>query len=392
MTNAEIFHREVMRLGLGARSKVPDVIPPEKPARKAYDHIKNISEELIASAKENIPRLPHIHFDFIYNENINAVAFKAEDRYFIGLTTGTIYMLQLVIMRMLSDSHLFETIGNPSEEANDLAPFIGYAPKAEQMNKAGLKPKHPKTKPRLDYAGHLNDQALLFLVGHEIAHITLGHVDYMQSSAETPFVAEMGWNASDPDGLIERQCLEAQADMRSVFSRIGSLWLTHIANTSGNLKPSWLNSNLSEAHLIFDWAFAMNLLFRLFGDVRFNASQLATSSYPPLPLRRAMATEMAYNAVMSRWNPALKEKASHALQAAMKYSEHAFATILGEKISTEGLVDAYSTLGKEHRKRLMEYSFELQKKLAPFSYEIMFDPGAPPTPDGVFIRIARNDL
>lgn len=391
MTNAEIFHREITRLGLGARMKIPDGIPPENPTRKAYDYIKKISEELIASAKENLPRLPNIHFDFIYNENINAVTFKAEDRYFIGLTTGTIYMLELVIMRMLSDSRLFDTIGNPSEEASDLPPLIGYAPKAEQMNKAGLRPKRPKTKPRLDYAGYLNDQALLFLVGHEIAHITLGHVDYMQSRAGTAFVAEMGWNASDPDGLIERQCLEVQADMRSVFSRIGSLWLTHIANASGNLKTSWLNSNPSEAHLIFDWAFAMNLLFRLFGDVRFNASQLVTSSYPPLPLRRAMATEIAYGAVMSRWNPALKEKASHALQTAMKYSEHAFATILGEKISTGGLVDAYSTLGKEHRKRLLEYSFDLQKKLAPFSYEIMFDPGAPPTPDGIFIRMAKND-
>lgn len=390
MTDAEIFHREITRLGLGARMKIPDGIPPEHPTRKAYNHIRNISEELIASATDNLPRLPHIHFDFIYNENINAVAFKAEDRYFIGLTTGTIYILELVIMRMLSDSRLFDTIGNPGEEASDLPPLIGYAPKAEQMNIAGLRPKRPKTKPRLDYAGHLNDQALLFLVGHEIAHITLGHVDYLRSRTGAALVAEMGWNAPDAEWLIERQCLEAQADLRSVFSRIGSIRLTFIAGESGNLKASWLDSNPSEAHLIFDWAFAMNLLFRLFGDVRFNASQLVTSSYPPLPLRRAMATEIA-GPVMERWNPALKEKISHALQTAMKYSEHAFATILGEKISTGGLADAYSTLGKEHRTRLLEYSFELQKRLAPFSYETMFDSGAPPTPDGVFIRIAKND-
>jgi hypothetical protein len=165
--------------------------------------------------------------------------------------------------------------------------------------------------------------------------------------------------------------------MRSVFSRIGSLRLTYIASESGDLKVSWLNSNPSEAHLIFDWAFAMNLLFRLFGDVRFNASQLVTSSYPPLPLRRAMATTTAYAAVMEKWNPALKEKALHALRTALKYSEHAFATILGEKMSAEGLTDAYSPLGKEHYKHLMEYSFELQKRLAPFSYEKMFDSGTP---------------
>jgi hypothetical protein len=387
MTDAEIFNREITRLGLGYRKE----ISPDHPARKGYEHIRNIAEELIASAKENLPRLPDIHFDFIYKEDINAVAFKSEGRYFIGLTTGTIYMLELVIMRMLSDSHLFDTIGNPSEEANDLTPLVGYLPKAEQMNKAGFRPKRPKTKPRLSYAWHLIDQALLFLVGHEIAHITLGHVDYMQSKAGTALVAELGWNAPTPDGLIERQCLETQADMRSVISRIASLKLTYIGHASGNSEIfPWLDSNPSEAHLIFDWAFAMNLLFRLFGDVRFNTSQLATNPYPPLPLRRVMATTIAYGAVMGQWNPTLKEKALHALQTAMKYSEHAFAAVLGEKISTEGLADAYSPLGREHHKCLMKYSFELQKQLAPFSYETIFDLGAPPTTDGIFIRTSKT--
>ncbi len=390
MTSAEIFHREIVRLGLGARMKITDVIPAEHPARKVYDHIRHISEELIVSAKGNLTGLPHIHFDFIYNENINAVAFKSENQYFIGLTTGTIYMLELVIMRMLSDSRLFDTIGNPSEEAKDLPPLIGYAPKAEQMNKAGLRPKPPRTKPRLDYAGHLNDQALLFLIGHELAHITLGHVDYLQSRAGTAFVTEMGWNAPDEERLIERQCLEAQADMRSVFSRIGSLKLTHIAGKTSNLKVSWLDSNLSEENLIFDWAISMNLLFRLFGDVRFNASQLVTSSYPPLPLRRAMATEAAYVAVMGSWDSALKNNASHALHMAMKYSEHAFAIILGGKVSVEGLTVAYGTSGKEHRKRLMAQSVEMQKRLEPFSYETMFDPNKPATPDGIFVGLSKN--
>jgi hypothetical protein len=40
MTNAEIFHREIIRLGLGARMKIPDGIPPESPARKAYDGLR----------------------------------------------------------------------------------------------------------------------------------------------------------------------------------------------------------------------------------------------------------------------------------------------------------------------------------------------------------------
>ena len=35
--------------------------------------------------------------------------------------------------------------------------------------------------PRWSYAIHLLRQAIFFLVGHEIAHISHGHVDYMES-------------------------------------------------------------------------------------------------------------------------------------------------------------------------------------------------------------------
>jgi hypothetical protein len=158
--------------------------------------------------------------------------------------------------------------------------------------------------------------------------------------------------------------------MRSVFSGIESLQLVH--TTSDLQKPLWAESAPSEGRLIFDWALAMNSLFRLFGDARFNSSQLATKSYPPLPLRRAMATVVAYGAIMENWNPELKEKGLHALRTAMKYTEYAFATILGEDIKAKGLMDAFSPLGKEHHKRLFEFSFELQNRLAPFSYEKMF--------------------
>jgi hypothetical protein len=86
-----------------------------------------------------------------------------------------------------------------------------------------------------------------------------------------------------------------------------------------------------------------------------------------------MATTAAYGFVMQHWNPALKDKALHALQTALKYSEAAFATILGEQPSGQGLADAFSPSGKEHYKRLLAYSFELQRRLEPFCHERMFD-------------------
>ena len=364
MTDAEIFHREMIHLG--GRLKMPSGSPAGKP----YDDIAERAKFLISKAREHLPRLPHIHFDFVLNGDINAYAFKSKGRYFIGLNTGAIYMLQLVFMRMLADSRLFPVTGNASEEANDLPPLTGYVPQAQQMYEAGLIARPPKTKPRKSYATHLFDHAILFLVGHEIAHITLGHVDYLQSKTGTALIAEMGWKQTDSEGSIERQILEAQADTRSVFSGIASVQLTH---AMPNLeKPPWDSSPLRPETMIFDWAFAMNSLFRLFGDSRFSSSELATTVHPPLPIRRAMATGTAYASVMA-WDPELKDKALKSLRAAMLYTELAFSVILGIDPSTEGLRDAYTPLGREHYKRLWAcWNGGLRKRLATFSYEDLF--------------------
>ena len=85
-----------------------------------------------------------------------------------------------------------------------------------------------------------------------------------------------------------------------------------------------------------------------------------------------MATNAAYMFVMSNWNTEIKEKGLHSLKTAMKYTEFAFATILGEKVSTAGLTDAYNPLSHAHGKDLISYSVKLQQSLDPFAYEPTF--------------------
>lgn len=117
----------------------------------------------------------------------------------------------------------------------------------------------------------------------------------------------------------------------------------------------------------------MNVLFRLFGDIQFNSLVLSTESYPPLALRRAIAVNSAMNFVMNHWNPKLEHESAMALRDAMQYTELAFATILGNAISSKGLKDAFSPLGHDHRRRLINFFKDgLTEKLAPFAYEFVF--------------------
>ena len=101
--DVELFAQHVKPLG----GRLPrDIVSPEVWAQ-GYGRIIEWADALIASARRHCPGLPHIHFDFVFNESINAQAFKKEGRYFIALYTGTRYMLELVFFKMLSDARLF---------------------------------------------------------------------------------------------------------------------------------------------------------------------------------------------------------------------------------------------------------------------------------------------
>ena len=367
MTSAEVFHGIATRCGYAGR------LDREKragtPAGELYAAIARQAVELIASARQNLPRLPHIHFDFVYNGEVNAFACKENDQYFIGITSGTFVLLQLILCRMLSDSRLLIHAGNPGREASDLPPLARFVADAQHMAEAGLVISRPKTEPRWQYSCHLLSQAALFIIGHEIAHITRGHVDYLISRTGTPLLPERGWNKSEPIALIERQAMEADADQRSFFARLGSMGST--ATIPGQGAPPWLNAPPRLEQLVFDCAFSVNSLFRIFGDIRFAGSDLTAASYPPLPLRRARLALSALAAAPAD----LKETAKGALRNAIIDAESAFATITGESMSTGGMDDAFSPEGTAHLKRLDDCWYGgLRDRLVPFAFEVDREP------------------
>lgn len=363
--DAEIFHRFMVSIG---KSRMDRTRPAGKPAESTYNGMESLARSVIASAMQHVPGLPEIHFDFIYDGEINAIAFKSEGRYFIGVTTGAIYIIQLVLGRMLSNRNLFPGIGDPTEEAENPDLLEDYRPNAQRMAEAGGWPSRPRNPVRRAYMDYLLGRAVLFLVAHEIAHITRGHVDYMQSRVGMPIIAELNSASASADGAIERQTMEADADRRAVI-----FGLVAITNTVGNpsaSQPSWLASPPTFNDFVFDWSFVVNTVFRLFGDMRFHASELSTNYYPPLPLRRVMAMDLARVILSQNPTPMTTDEIVDVLRSGVGYCEEAFAVILGEPISTEGLSEADSPAGRAHHRRLTAYWVnELRGRIAPYAYE-----------------------
>src|ERR1022692_2032719 len=154
MTNADIFHQAVIKSGhSGGRLALEK--RAGTPAAALYAAITAQAEELIGSARQHLPRLPHIHFDFIYDGEVNAIAFKENGQYFIGITSGTFVLLQLIFCRVLSDSRLLMHAGDPGNEASDLPPLVGFNPDAQRMVDQGVLISRPKTDGRWEYSCHL---------------------------------------------------------------------------------------------------------------------------------------------------------------------------------------------------------------------------------------------
>ncbi len=363
MQDAELFDRCMKDRG-GRLSR--EIMSTDRWA-KSYGVIISWAEGLIASARQNCPGLPHIYFDFVRNETVNAIAFKVEGRYFIAFHTGTRYMLELIFFRMLSDARLFDFIPSSGEKERSLPPFK-YSVFAEEMYQAGILPIPPRTKERRSYAERLFRDAFFFLLGHEIAHITHGHLDFILSNG-AGILSEVGWNPPTQEDVLERQAMEADADMRSVCSAIASARLTHEAVMPK--EAVWIDSRRSVTALLFDWSVAVNTVFRIFGDLLVEESKLATLSYPPDPLRRFMAGFIAHTFVLRLWRPPVTKTAvKAALHRGVFYTELAFMKMINQEHGAKGMLQVFGGLGLEYFKKIADYNIHtLAEKLRPFAYE-----------------------
>lgn len=367
MTDQELFHRACTEYHLGPRLDIENY--PDVPAAPVYASTRTVAQQLIASAHAMFPNLLPIHFDFVRSGSVNAWAFRIDDRYFIGLTAGAISMIHLIFDRMLASPSTFAHIGRPDAEDASLPPVAWHIPDAELLFNSGVRPILPKGRERALYARHLADQALMFLVGHEIAHITRGHVDYLSSISGSAFLAELGWQGPS-EGQLERQTIETDADCRSVAARCHSMLGT--ANSAGDNFPPWATAPLAADAWQFDWAFAVNTLFRLFGDPQFAGSDLTAQPYPPLPLRRKMAMETGLNLLVNVWGEERRQEARHALYSSVTETESSFCSV-GAGVGDGGFVETDTVSAREHINRIVDSWTALRGKLQPFSYEQLGD-------------------
>ncbi len=363
MTERELFDEACRAAGIGPRLDIENY--PDVPAFPVYERTRSIAFELITSANQHVPTLPPLHFDFVDVPQVNAWAFQHNNEYFIAVTAGAVVMLHLVLDRILADPNTLPWIGDPSQERDDLQPVPWGIVDPERLFNLGVRPVVAQDERRVRYSKHLADQALMFLVGHEIAHITRGHVDYLIAATGSSFLAELGWQGVG-EQKVQRQAIEADADRRSIYARCYSMFMTPERNAGQSLP--WTGQPARVEGMQFDWAFAVNVVFRLFGDKRFSGINLESASYPPLPLRRRLAMDFGCHVLIENWCREHEEKIESSLVGSVKITEDSFLAI-GADPAEGGFAEAFSDEASQHIARLSDCWEKLRSDLVPFAYE-----------------------
>lgn len=197
--------------------------------------IRSDAIQMIEEIRRQKPYFPEVYIGYINNQDVNAIAFKDQDNYFIGINTGTFLML----------SDYFKMILPRSKTLNSLDGNVNL--KIEILLQHSFR----------------------FLINHEYGHISSGHIDYEIDKSKSQYMFEMAKLVDTNDGL-DSQTLEMDADCFAATRALESA-MKH----SVDLKTE----------LIY-LSFSTYMLFRIFGTGGYDLKTLDGYTHPHPGIRQ----------------------------------------------------------------------------------------------------------
>jgi hypothetical protein len=263
-------------------------------ATKDLDFYNGLKSSILKIVKEKIkpsyPNLPEIHFEFIFNNSLNAAATKYEGEYYVGINIGAFFLIYDMFNKMFSTKSILSGIGNNENENDDkkiLSCYMSSEGITFDENDFARSISLPKDLIRREYARQYTAWAMHFLVFHECAHIIRGHVDFVATKKNKNFWNEFDYSSSP--NLYDSsffQTLEMDADS---FATNRSFILANLMiNDYDNLSIVEKQICHNWATFSSNWIFVIYSLFRLFG---FNLNDLESAknkTHPPSTIRLSL--------------------------------------------------------------------------------------------------------
>jgi hypothetical protein len=348
-------------------------------AGAGLDRVAQRARGFLRTASAVLPKLPPIHFDFVDNWGFNARAFRSGGRYFIGIYRGAVVTLNVLFDRMLADPAILPFIGDPSEERADLPllPALGLDA-VQSFGSVPLFPR-PRDPARRATTVKLTELALDFLTAHEFAHVANGHLDYMTENLGISAIDEIGEPSRGSEVrkcMLANQTMEMDADATAVVLNLSSEW-GKVVGTFPRPGPEWDYVYDRPGIVSAQWAWAVLMLFRLFGEVRLVGGDVTLEPYPR-PRLRSVMVQRAAGRTPRPWElreyPALVGddlyKIPATIQAAQPQVEEMISQVTGRPDATKGLDDAWGAVGEAQMRRLLIcWQSKLRVQLLKLAYQ-----------------------
>lgn len=146
-------------------------------------HIKRIKSDfdekinLYKIGRENL-KIPDVNLNFINNDKFQALVFKSSGRYFIGISIGTIRSMFNFFNYLMSQPYFMSDFGNADEEIEQQIDIIPNSKKLIDNFYSYDFSIKPKSIIRKSFSYQLLYKSINYLIMHEFAHITHGHLDF----------------------------------------------------------------------------------------------------------------------------------------------------------------------------------------------------------------------
>jgi hypothetical protein len=347
MTDSEIFDAEMKAYG----GEVKPPLYAENSNLTSFGFVKALADNWIVSLRRFIPKLPEIYVGFVNNPCLNAAAFRSGGRHFVAVFGGTLYLFQSVFSCMMSDKRILYRIGDRLLEGEGSESLRGLRLDANEAIRNGFLPTVPKCPARCLYVERLFEDAMTFILLHELAHLAAGDTAYLERKYGSSFLFELpiAGNANANTSVSAQEMLTLQAMEMNADSQ-ASIWLIDNARHQHTLeKPP---TTIEES--AFRRVFAMCTFFRMFGDTVFTADYLE-KTHPHPRFRQVLALTRMWEMIAAIWTSDLIDLARTAINSAAHEVESSFSLLTGEPIAMVGLHQSRSEYGAKYLKMLASH-------------------------------------
>lgn len=262
---------------------------------------------------------------------------------FIGIHFGTISLVSAIFTRMLSNPNILPGVGDTSLEAN--AGYTHFIPAQEDLT--AFSPCRPACRVRSAFSKHLTLAGLDFIFGHEITHITNGHLGVInQTRHPDPEMRRPELSA------LENQAIELDADIGATQ---WALMFTELVRNSRSklrvegsdpLSISWREFYATELQTVGLCFMASYLTLRMLSPDYWNPAN-QEKILQPLPPYRMGSLMYVYASVLVEFHAMSFDEAQKYVYAFCNWSEEALANLLAESGRGESDLSAIDSFFNE---------------------------------------------